>query len=142
MSYHEDMTNKAFIVIKSGLSNIRFIAKYPYGMMSDLGEKLKLFLSEEVSPAIPNIEPTIYHSVDDIVHWFLQHEGVIFVEDEWHGKMYAYQIDVDHDQSSIELRYADRDLHYERKGDNDWLEEPDWSLNKRLASSEPVLVVK
>lgn len=135
MSYDMDMTNRAFIVIRTGLSNVRFISNHPYGMMSDLGEKLKLYLSEKVSGTYE------YHSLDDIVHWFLENGGVTFVEDQWHGKMYAYQIVVALDQSQIKLHYAERDLHHERNGDNDWLEEPDWSLNRRLASSEPVLVV-
>jgi len=123
------MTNRAHIQIHTTGTNICFVSDYPYGIMSDFGEKIKAYLSEVVTAA-EGLEPAQYHSVDDVVKWFMQF-GLTFSETCNMGKVYWYKIDIKPECRGIDLRYCSRWL-------DNW-DESDFALSNRLLTSDPIL---
>lgn len=133
------MTNTAFIKITSTDTEINLFSNYDYGMMSDFGEQLKAFLEEVVHEEVENQEPARYHTLDDIMHWLNDNGGYTFSESaEGSFCNYWYMINLGSDNQWIDLHYVERDFTFKRRGDDDWLDEPNHALNKRLLTSEPI----
>jgi hypothetical protein len=135
--------NNAHVQIECNDTKLFLSSGYAFGAKHNFGEKLFKYLLEKVAEGVGdevNVQ-SLYHSVNDVVRWLQDNGGIYFQSYPENMGHYWYHIKIHPDNWGIEVRYVERDFHFQRNGDDDWLEEPDHALNKRLLTSDPVLVI-
>lgn len=139
-----DMTNNAIVTLKVvGFDTCIHVGYLNYGMYEVLGRKLEDFLRKPVVQASNGI-PNRYADVDDIINFLSEDGGVYFHSiPESIFAPYRYYIEVDEFGSyPIIMKFGSRDLHWKRKSDTRFEEEPDNVLYNRVKHSEAVFYVK
>jgi len=134
------MTNRALIQIETQYSKIFLIPEYSYGMMSKLGIMLVHEIQTPVCESTAT-DPRTYKSLDHIMKWLDEQGGMEFIEKPSVFQNYWYHLYVKPDRKGFDIKYAERDFHWKRKNDDQWEEEPNSALNKRLLTSTPFLVI-
>tara|TARA_B100000745_G_scaffold291295_2_gene230939 strand:+ start:2777 stop:3199 length:423 start_codon:yes stop_codon:yes gene_type:complete len=139
------MTNTAIITFNMLDSETRFHYKpdVPVGNMISFGNDLKVFLKNPKTEQTDGY-PTVYASIDDIME-YIGKNGTFLSKPSDSFSPYRYWIDLNPSNRvrfPIIMKYVERDLHWKRKGDDYWLDEPCTELHKRLMGSIPVFHVE